>query len=220
MDILYQPINNNNNWIIFVIIFMFGIVILLKNLFNIQFKQQFSIITNHIWLSNLKPSYSLIFNIYNLFYSLVLSLCMAFIILIAKQNVAISLSNIDFSVYIKTTSIVFLFLISKLFLNLIFSTFFELKNIIIKIVYLKISFLNSISLFILVWLTFVLFIQKSPFLIFNIGILISLVLALYFYYLLFKTNLKFLIKHFLYFILYLCALEIAPIIIFYRVFIF
>jgi len=215
MNIFYQPINNKNQWVILIIIFMFSIVVLLKYLFKYRIKEQLSVINKNFWLQNIKPNYSLIFNIYNFSFSLIFSLSLAFIILVAKTKS----QYLSLEAYLNSFSLVFLFLFLKLSLTLLFSFFFDIKNIVIKIVYHKILFLNFISLYILIWLPFVLFWHKYFMLIFNIGIITTILLFIYFYYLLIKKNLMFLIKHFLYFILYLCALEIAPIIILYKVFI-
>jgi len=220
MEVFYQPINNNNHWMILVFIFMVFIVVLLKYLFGLGFKEQLLIINKYVWLPKIKPDFSLIFNIYNFSFSLLFGLCLAFIIVILKNKIIDSFPNINFYLYLKTFGIVFLFLVLKVLVNLLFSILFDLKNFVIKIVSIKILYLNFISLFILVWLPFVLFTAKYSMLIFNIGVLSTTILALYFYYFLIKTNLKLLIKHFLYFILYLCTLEIAPIIILYRVLIF
>jgi len=217
MDVFYQPINSKNQWVILVIIFMISIVVLLKYLFKYRIREQLNVINKNFWLQNIKPNYSLIFNIYNFSFSLIFSLCLAFIVLIAKNKSQNLLSDVN--LYLISVGLIFLFLILKLFTTLLFSIFFELKNVIIKIVYHKILFLNFISLYILIWLPFVLFTHKYSTLIFKIGVLTTAILFIYFYYLLVKTNLKLLIKHFLYFILYLCALEIAPIIILYKVFI-
>jgi len=215
MNIFYQPINNKNQWVILIIIFMFSIVVLLKYLFKYRIKEQLSVINKNFWLQNIKPNYSLIFNIYNFSFSLIFSLSLAFIILVAKTKS----QYLSLEAYLNSFSLVFLFLFLKLSLTLLFSFFFDIKNIVIKIVYHKILFLNFIGLYILIWLPFVLFWHKYFMLIFNIGIITTILLFIYFYYLLIKKNLMFLIKHFLYFILYLCALEIAPIIILYKVFI-
>jgi len=220
MNIIYQPINSSNHWMIFVIIFMIFTVVLLKSLFTFQFNEQLNVFNKYVWKPNFKPSYFLIFNIYNFLFSLLFSFGLAFIIVIAKNNISNSLPDISFYFYLKTVGFVFLFLAAKLIVNLLFSVLFDLKNILIKVIYLKILYLNFISLIILTWLPFVLFAHKYSKLIFNISVLTTIVLALLFYVLLIKTNLKLLIKYFLYFILYLCALEIAPIIILYKVFIF
>ncbi len=217
MNIFYQPINDKNQWVILIILFMISIVVLLKYLFKYRLKEQLSVINKNFWLQNIKPSYPLIFNIYNFSFSLIFSFCLAFIILIAKNNSQNLLPNIN--LYLNSVSLIFIFLLLKLLTTLLFSVFFDLKNIIIKIIYHKILFLNFISLYILIWLPFVLFTHKYSTLIFKIGVLTTTILFIYFYYLLVKTNLKLLIKHFLYFILYLCALEIASIIILYKVFI-
>jgi len=220
MDIIYQPINNNNHWMIFVIIFMVFIVALLKSLFSYQFNEQLNVFNKYVWQTNLKSGYSSVFNIYNFLFSLLFSFGLAFIIVISKNNISNSLPSISFYFYLKTVGLILLFLVVKLIVNLLFSVLFDLKSKLIKIIYIKILYLNFISLIVLAWLPFVLFTHKYAILIFKISILATITLALLFYYFLVKTNSKLLIKYFIYFILYLCTLEIAPIIILYKAFIF
>jgi len=219
MEIIYKPLLQNNNWIILVFVFILSMLVVLKQQYKNQFNQQIVAVFKKVWLQNINPDYGIIINFYNAIFTLILSLNLAFVVLFIQKNFRTHISENDFYFFLKTGAILLLFFILKLVLNLLFSLFFNLNSILLKIIYIKSTYLNFLSLVLLIWLPFVFFTTKYQVAIFYFGIAISLILALYFYYLILIINLKLAIKHFVYFILYLCALEIAPIILLYRVFI-
>lgn len=219
MDIIYLPLLQNNNWIILVFVLILSLLVVLKKLFKSEFKQQITTIFKKVWLEKITPEYAIVLNFYNFIFVVILSLCLAFIILYIQKNFIGVLPENDFYFYLKTSGIILLFFILKLFLNLFFSLLFNLNNIILKIIYIKSSYLNFLTLVLIIWLPFIFFMTNHQVIIFYFGMSISLILSLYFYFLILKINLKLAIKYFVYFILYLCTLEIAPIILLYSVFI-
>jgi len=219
MEIIYKPLLQNNNWIILVFVFILSMLVVLKQRYKNQFNQQMVAVFKKVWLQKINPDYGIIINLYNAIFTLILSLSLAFVVLYIQKSFSTQKPENDFYFFVKTGAILLLFFILKLVLNLLFSLFFNLNSILLKIIYIKSSYLNFLSLVLIIWLPFVFFTTKYQATIFYFGVAISLILALYFYYLILIINLKLAIKHFVYFILYLCALEIAPIILLYRVFI-
>lgn len=219
MNITYLPLLQNNNWIILVFVLILSLLVVLKKLFKSQFKQQTMAVFKKVWLEKITPEFVIIINFYNFIFVVILSLCLAFIILFIKKNFIAVLPENDFYFYLKTSVIMLLFFILKLFLNLFFSLLFNLNSVILKIIYIKSFYLNFLTLVLIIWLPFIFFMTNHQVIIFYFGMSISVILALYFYFLILKINLKLAIKYFVYFILYLCTLEIAPIILLYSVFI-
>lgn len=217
MDIIYKPLLQNNNWIILILVFMLSLLVVLKHFYSKQFSEQTKVLFKKIWIQNIKPTYANILSFYNFIFTLILSLCLAFVFYFFKKNFTLIETENDFNLYLVTSSILLLFFVLKLFLNILFSLFFNLDDFILKVIYVKISYLNFLSVVLIIWLPFVLFITKYQIILFYFGALITLILILYLLVLIIKINLKLVIKHFVYFILYLCALEIAPIILLYRV---
>jgi uncharacterized protein DUF4271 len=218
MDITYQPFTQDNNWIVLTFLFILMLLIVLKKLFKSRFNNQLKLLNNALWVSNLKNNYSAIYNLYNLGYLIILCFLLSFITLVyIKYSTSLILTN-DFYFFLKYSLYFGAFFVLKHLFYYLFSLVFNLKTLMLKIVYVKTSYLNFLSIFILSWLSFVLFSSFENNLIFKIASIISLLLALYFYTLIIKNNLKVISKHFFYFILYLCTLEIAPIIILYKAF--
>jgi hypothetical protein len=109
--------------------------------------------------------------------------------------------------------LLFLFLFVKILTQLASSAIFNNQAVITEILFKKISYLNYSSLVMFltnILLTYV-FIGSKP--VFMIGVCIVLLILMIGWVTIIKTHLKFLTSYFFYFILYLCALEIAPIII-------
>jgi Domain of unknown function (DUF4271) len=219
MDILYQPLASQNNWVIIVLIFMLFLLFVIKKAFNQRFTSQLKLVNQNIWFPNLNKSYTLIVNFYNVLFLIIICFSLAFVLLIYIDNYSSFNIVNSFYLFFKISFYLGLFFIFKQFLNLFFSVVFRLNLLVHKLVFIKISYLNFLGLFIFIWLPFVLFSNDENLFIFKIFGIITLLLAVYFYYLIIKNNLKVISKHFFYFILYLCTLEIAPIILLYKVFI-
>jgi len=219
MDILYEPLTLNASWIPLVLVFILAVLVVIKNVFSYQFEQQYQLVFKNILNPNLKIDYHLVVNFYNALFLIIQSLVLSFLLtLFIIKKTSSSIENEVF-LFIKTSAFIFIFFTIKYLLNLIFISLFKLNVLMHKVIYIKTAYLNFLSIYILIWLPFVLFNFSNSYFLFYISTISSLILALYFYYTLLKLNLKTIFKYNFYFILYLCTLEIAPLIILYRVFI-
>lgn len=109
------------------------------------------------------------------------------------------------------------FVILKIILEKTIGLVFNIEHIIHQYVYQKLSYRNLMSVLFLIFLfivTFITSINKDLILVFCLVSLVVNAIALFHSY---KTNGKLIITNFFYFILYLCALEISPYIILYKV---
>ncbi|WP_281278433.1 DUF4271 domain-containing protein [Muriicola soli] len=111
------------------------------------------------------------------------------------------------------TGLLFLFLFAKIIMQLGSSAIFNSQSIITDIIFKKISYLNysGLVMFLVNLLLCYVFIDSKT--IYSIGIALILLILTIGWITIIKTHLKFLTSYFFYFILYLCALEIAPLII-------
>ncbi|NQW35981.1 MAG: DUF4271 domain-containing protein [Flavobacteriales bacterium] len=217
MDIFYQPLTLNTAWIPLIFVFILIVLIAIKNIFSYQFEQRYQLVFRNVLTPNLKIDYSLVVNFYNILFLIIQSLIIGFVlVLFFVKNTALLIEN-EWHLYLETSFIVLLFFILKYLINLVFIKLFNLNFLMHKIIYIKTTYLNFLSLFVLMWLPFIIFNFDNRNLLLHIASVSSLILALYFYYLILKNNLKIIKKYTFYFILYICTLEIAPIIILYRV---
>ncbi|NNK09901.1 MAG: DUF4271 domain-containing protein [Flavobacteriaceae bacterium] len=111
------------------------------------------------------------------------------------------------------TGLLFVFLFVKIILQLGSSAIFNSQSIISEIIFKKISYLNysGLVMFLVNLLLCYVFIDSKT--LYSIGIAVVLLILTIGWVTIIKTHLKFLTSYFFYFILYLCALEIAPLII-------
>jgi len=109
------------------------------------------------------------------------------------------------------------FVVAKVILEKTIGIILNIENIIHQYVYQKLSYRNLMSVLLLILLfivTYITPINKEIMLVFCLVIAVVNAIALFYS---FKTNGKLIITNFFYFILYLCALEISPYIILYKV---
>jgi len=112
----------------------------------------------------------------------------------------------------------FIFICIKYTVEKIIANIFSIDQLMDQYLYHKLTYRNYVSLFVFVGdLIFLYVFNPTPtsLLVFTFGILLLNALALFFVY---KKNGKIIASHFLHFILYLCALEISPYIILYKLF--
>ena len=110
------------------------------------------------------------------------------------------------------------FVVAKIILEKTIGIILNIENSIHQYVYQKLSYRNLMSVLFLILLfivTYITPINKGIMLVFCLVTAVVNSIALFYSY---KTNGKLIITNFFYFILYLCALEISPYIILYKVF--
>ena len=124
-----------------------------------------------------------------------------------------SLQPLNATTYFIILSGVVIYFAFQYFLNYLLATLFNLQKIYKKIIFEKINYLNAISLLVLPPLLFVIYTQNNYNFYLWITILISAILLITRYLLVLKNNKTLFFKNLFYFILYLCALELAPLVI-------
>lgn len=123
----------------------------------------------------------------------------------------------DYLLFIRIAGFFILFIALKFYLEKTIAHLFSMDKQVERYLYQKLSYRNLISLFLLIVNLLFLYALKPNtllFLVVIIAIIVSNVLALIYSY---KTHEKQIRSNFFYFILYLCALEISPYYILYKV---
>jgi hypothetical protein len=107
----------------------------------------------------------------------------------------------------------FLFLLLKILAQLGIGTIFNSRATISEILFKKLSYLNYSALVMLCFNLLLTYVFPESASVFFVGAALVLIVLTLGWTTIIKTHLKFITSHFFYFILYLCALEIAPLII-------
>ncbi|NNJ89350.1 MAG: DUF4271 domain-containing protein [Eudoraea sp.] len=200
------------DWITLIIFSSVIFLVLAKSLFYSRFLNFMILPFNnkYIFLYNKKDRLMNWFHIFfTAFQLLNLSLFLYLAVTIYKPNEVLP-SPLLFALIL---GLVFLFLFIKILIQLGNSTIFNNQSVIAEILFKKISYLNysSLAMFLAnVLLTYVFIGSKTVVILGSVLIFLILIIG---WATIIKTHLKFLTNYFFYFILYLCALEIAPIII-------
>jgi hypothetical protein len=200
------------DWITVIIFSSVVFLVLAKSLFYSRFLNFMILPFNnkYIFLYNKKDRLMNWFHIFfTAFQLLNLSLFLYLAISIYKPNEVLA-SPFLFALIL---GLVFLFLFVKILIQLGNSTIFNNQSVIAEIIFKKLSYLNYSSLVMFlanIALTYVFIGSKTVVILGSALVLLILIIG---WVTIIKTHLKFLTSYFFYFILYLCALEIAPIII-------
>ncbi len=208
MDFLLRNIKYNE-YLTYLLLGSLLIIIYLKQIYSYQFEEFLSASTNgkYFILHNKKNKKKNLFNsLFYLFFAINISI---FIYLILT-SLGLSPEN-----GIELFGIIFLFInsyfISKYLIEKIIFETLDINSVFENYNFQKLTCINFISLFLFLANTIFLYISPNPseFWVYtSIGIFLSLYLISITIIILY--NQKIFLKHWFYFILYLCALEIAP----------
>ena len=200
-----DKITSSTNWILLVLVFLFVIIAILKIIDAEKLKGYVFALFNKGFIESeaeedilfFSSFYSLLF----VFSATVLALTIS--LLASEINVSFSLT---FSSFLSVLKLVFSYLIVKRFLELAFARLLLIKKQVRFFLVCKLSYLYSISFFLLVFYILFLF---SPLNYFYFTVIILGLFTLRYLFLL-TSNKKLVFSELFYFILYICAFEIAP----------
>ena len=121
------------------------------------------------------------------------------------------------TIFIKITLASFTFILMKTCIEKLIGSIFDIETIINNYIFTKLSYRNFISLFLIV-LNFIFYFSVEPtmLLLFIFSGLI-VVLNLFILFINYKNYRSLIFSNFFYFLLYICALEISPYLILYKV---
>lgn len=147
-----------------------------------------------------------------------LMLCLGVFSFIIYQN-SYNIKSIDINILFKLTTGISIFILIKVLLERLIGSLFEIDKLIDEYLFQKISYKNYLGLLLLPINAILLY--SFPVALNLVYVFIGLLLIVNIIGLItsFKTHQNLIKNNLFYFILYLCALEIAPYIILYKVFI-
>ena len=123
----------------------------------------------------------------------------------------------NFNVVFELSLAIGLFILIKLIIERLIGNLFELDKLITQYLFQKISFKNYLGLFLLPINGILTYVFPKSLISINITLILLLIINLIGLLTSFKTHETIIKNHLFYFIVYICALEIAPYIILYKV---
>jgi len=212
MEITYHYILNTKNWVTltFLLIMLILVLVSLKdrNRFTIFITLLFSKKYFNIYRRDPKLNYN--FFTIALFISQILTFSLLLFLLKKELN---AINSYSLTSFITILSLVFFFIIFRYLLGKLLGAVFDIEDLQNTLTYLKINYLNFIGVLIfpLLLIGFYNPSINSYFIYLTVSIVIVLLLLFYIYMVNFTSKVIF--KNIFYFILYLCTLEITPLVI-------
>jgi hypothetical protein len=205
-----ERIVDNNDWMTLLLL---GIVflIVIASLINYKRLQQlFALPYNDYYLLNYSPP---IWNSFNTSLFIASNLILSLFVYLFIEAFYPNKIFFSYAPFIRILSIVFGYWVFKYGIGKLISYLFELQNWQKSLIFTKISYFFSVNLYLLIFLVFVLYFfeKQAVYILIFFGLYAILLLIRYYHFLrLYKREI---FSHLFYFILYLCALEIAPLLI-------
>lgn len=209
MEILYHPrIIESTDWAAVILVIILGLMALIRVFFEKRFNEFLKLVINDKYIktyrdsSNLRSWFTISLFVINLF-------TLAFLILILLNHFGYA-EKFDWVLYIRIFTLLGVFIVSKYIIEKIIAITFNIEEFTDQFNLQKISYRTYVGLLltpIVAVLYFNDFQSNNLFTTLTAAILIINVLI---YIVLLKNYQNFVISKLFYFILYLCALEIAP----------
>ncbi len=205
-----ERITTNRDWMTLLLLGIIFLIVIVSSLDQKRLKQLISLPYNDLYLLDYEPSVWLGFNtILFIVSNTILSL---FIYIFLENFYLNKIVFISFP-FIRIIGIVFGYWFFRYGIGRFIAYLFEIQQLQKKLIFAKISYFFSASLYLLIFLIFeiYLFNNQATFLLISFSVFTILLLIRYYHFLrLYKREI---IANLFYFILYLCALEIAPLLI-------
>ena len=214
-----ERISFTNSWVTLVIMIVLVLITLLKNNYNQQFNKLLSLLYSEKYYTDYVKINPLLFNRFHFLFFFVIIFNLSLLIFFVFKTFYSELITNDFYFYFQIFNITVLFILVRYVIGFLLSIIFELNDEQRYLTFLKMSNLSFLSIIlfplIIVVAYSVGFFQKFLLI---VGLILFVVLSLFNYIKLIKNE-RLNFTNLFYLFLYLCALEIAPFIVIYKLFI-
>ena len=205
---LHPRVLDSNDWVTVLFVLMLVLLALCKTLFENRFTDFIRLLVSDKYLKIYKDS-SHLWSGFTLILFVVQMLSISFFVLLCLHQFY-AVNKADGIVYIQLFTYSSVFVLAKFLIDKIIATAFSMEEFADQFNLQKASYRNYIAL-LLFPVNVVLYYNRSPpDLLFNILIFLILTANLFTYLTSLKKHQNLLVGKLFYFILYLCALEIAP----------
>ncbi len=218
MNFLKLNLLLNEDWITLVFLVIFLLLVVAKLIYKERLFELLILFFSKKYFLKYSKESPLIFNGFNtlLFTVLTIILSLFLLVFIVEYKPEL-IQNQSIYLFIKINFGVALFFFFRFFLGYVLGVLFDVKQEQLLLSFSKISYLFNNVLFILPFLLFTFFIKKHNFLVFQFTLFLFSTLLIIRYIFIFRTNKSLLHKHWSNFFLYLCALEIAPLLLILKI---
>jgi len=207
-NILHPRIVENKDWATALFIFAFVLIAIAKSMFENRFNEFSRLIISDKYIKVYRDS-SQMSSWFTVSLFVVQLISLSFFIQLIFYTFGI-VSKTDWLIYIQIFTFLTFYILSKYLIELIIATVFEIEELVEQLNLQKVNYRTYIGIFLLPINCFLFYydsVSKELLLVF---IAFVLLINLFTYLISFKNYQNILLGKLFYFILYLCALEIAP----------
>ncbi len=203
----------SKDWITIILLIVITLLIFNKIRNPLKFTKLQTLLYSSSYFGSYSKSSPLLVSVFNVIFIVVFSIVISLLLFVAVIQYGLS-NNSDIILFFKILIYVFSYIIVRFVLGFLLALLFEIEKEQQYFSFLKLSYLSSFSILILPFLIVNFYINSHLFS--QILITIAGLLLFYFFVLQIKNNQKLIFSKMFYFILYICALEIAPYMIVYK----
>lgn len=209
-----EILTQNNDWITFVFFTIFTILVIIKRSFNERLGYtSILFFSKKYFVTYFNKEQRNIFNWYQFLFVIIQILVISLLFYEISDYVKPTYTSLNFHLFLTIVVGVGFYFVFRFLIGLFLAAIFDLKEIHKKVLYEKINYLNALCLSVLPFLLFFYYTDNYDIIFSKIILIIFSVLLVIRYILVANNNKKLIFSNLLYFILYLCALEIAPLVI-------
>lgn len=201
----------SNDWITIILLIVITLLILNKLKYGERFFRVRQLLFNNSYINSYSKTAPLALSTFNIIFYVVFVIIITFLTIALLEIQDKVLLDNPLLQFFLIFGMVLGFFSFRLLLGILLGSLFELESKQAYFTFLKIGYMGNFSMIIFP-IVVISFYFKAPFFT-KLLLILSVVMLLYYYVLLIKNNQKFIFGNFFYFILYLCTLEIAPILI-------
>ena len=214
-----EKIAITSDWVTMFFLAVLILIAILQFNYSERFSKLFSLVYSEKYYTDYIKTRPLIFNSFHVIFFFIIVFNISLLLYFAFNTFSSSLNQGDFLMFAQILLFAFTYFATRYFIGLLLATLFEVEEGQKYFTFLKISNLALISILVLPLLILanysVGFFHK--FLI-TFSVVASFAIALFRYFVLIKNE-KLSFNNLFYLFLYLCALELAPIIVIYKLFV-
>ena len=203
-----------NNWITFLFVFLLAILVVINYLFPIKFLEFSSFFKKEQFYTKYSKTFVVleVFFLLVTFFSILLYSFILYKLLLYYKN---EVYYNSFFFYLRLVGVTFGYVLIRYFLGKFINNFFKDKKFQEHILFYKWLFLSKMGFYIFP-LVIVFHYYNLTYFYLVLAVIMAIILV-YNYFVLLLKNQKYIFKHLFYFILYLCTLEIAPLIVYLKI---
>ncbi len=205
-----QPIKRafiNTDWITLLLLLVVFLLVLVSIMDKKRIRDLFALPYNNFYIIQYKQEFFSVFN--SILFSAANLIVSLFIYLFIIKFIP-TITVIPLYLYLAILSVLVLYWAMRYGLERLISFLFEIEELKNKATFIKMSYFYSSTLYLLVGTIFTFYTREFRLEFLHLSLVIFIILLLIRYYHFIRIYKSYIFSHLFYFILYLCALEIAP----------